>query len=164
MNKVRSTYKRLDYNNGDFLAHYQWRVMQDSVMPVWGLFQDDEDGMAVKFKNNDHCIVYMNKAFERPQGNKTKTVMIGSVKKYVPQGTEVVVLSATDPALVKIVEPRKHKDADGNFIDAGYTYSVDEEIYIGLNALMPITPVSIKYRVNKDVKNTSIESLPYSKD
>ena len=45
MNKVRAAYKRLDYNNGDFLAHYQWRVMQDSVMFVWGLFQDDEDGM-----------------------------------------------------------------------------------------------------------------------
>lgn len=29
----------------DFLAHYQWRVMQDSVMFVWGLFQEDEDGM-----------------------------------------------------------------------------------------------------------------------
>ena len=42
---MRATYKRLDYNNGDFLAHYQWRVMQDSVMFVWGLFQDDEDGM-----------------------------------------------------------------------------------------------------------------------
>ena len=45
MKKVRATYKRLDYNNGDFLAHYQWRVMQDSFMFVWGLFQDDEDGM-----------------------------------------------------------------------------------------------------------------------
>ncbi len=45
MNKVRAAYKRLDYNNGDFLAHYQWRVMQDSVMFVWGLFQDDENGM-----------------------------------------------------------------------------------------------------------------------
>ena len=45
MNKVRSTYKRLDYNNGDFLAHYQWKVMQDSVMFVWGLFRDDEDGL-----------------------------------------------------------------------------------------------------------------------
>ncbi|MBP5524708.1 MAG: hypothetical protein J6Y11_03790 [Paludibacteraceae bacterium] len=45
MKKVRATYKRLDYNNGDFLAHYQWRVMQDSIMFVWGLFQDDEDGM-----------------------------------------------------------------------------------------------------------------------
>ena len=45
MNKVRSTYKRLDYNNGDFLAHYRWRVMQDSVMFVWKVLQDDEDGM-----------------------------------------------------------------------------------------------------------------------
>jgi hypothetical protein len=44
MNKVRAAYKRLDYNNGDFLAHYQWKVMQDSVMFVWGL-QDDEDGL-----------------------------------------------------------------------------------------------------------------------
>lgn len=45
MNKVRAAYKRLDYNNGDFLAHYQWKVMQDSVMFVWGLLQDDEDGL-----------------------------------------------------------------------------------------------------------------------
>lgn len=45
MNKVRAAYKRLDYNNGDFLAHYQWRVMQDSVMFVWKVLQDDEDGM-----------------------------------------------------------------------------------------------------------------------
>ena len=45
MNKVRAAYKRLDYNNGDFLAHYQWKVMQDSVMFVWGLFRDDEDGL-----------------------------------------------------------------------------------------------------------------------
>ena len=42
----KSTDNLMDYNNGDFLAHYQWRVMQDSVMLVWGLFQDDEDGMA----------------------------------------------------------------------------------------------------------------------
>jgi hypothetical protein len=41
----------MDYNNGDFLAHYQWRVMQDSVMFVWGLFQDDEDGMSETKKN-----------------------------------------------------------------------------------------------------------------
>ena len=41
----KSTDNLMDYNNGDFLAHYQWRVMQDSVMFVWGLFQDDEDGM-----------------------------------------------------------------------------------------------------------------------
>ena len=45
MNKVRAAYKRLDYNNGDFLAHYQWRVMQDSIMFVWKGLQDDEDGM-----------------------------------------------------------------------------------------------------------------------
>ena len=45
MNKVRAAYKRLDYNNGDFLAHYQWRVMQDSVMFVWKVLQDDEDGL-----------------------------------------------------------------------------------------------------------------------
>ncbi len=44
----KSTDNLMDYNNGDFLAHYQWRVMQDSVMFVWGLFQDDEDGMKVQ--------------------------------------------------------------------------------------------------------------------
>ena len=41
----KSTDNLMDYNNGDFLAHYLWRVMQDSVMLVWGLLQDDEDGM-----------------------------------------------------------------------------------------------------------------------
>ena len=41
----------MDYNGGSFLAHYQWRVMQDSVMFVWGLFQDDEDGMAGSVKH-----------------------------------------------------------------------------------------------------------------
>ena len=35
----------MDYNGGSFLAHYQWRVMQDSVMFVWKVLQDDEDGM-----------------------------------------------------------------------------------------------------------------------
>jgi len=43
--KKEQTDNIMDYNNGDFLAHYQWRVMQDSVMFVWGLLQDDEDGM-----------------------------------------------------------------------------------------------------------------------
>ena len=38
----------MDYNNGDFLAHYQWRVMQDSVMFVWKSLQEDEDGMAFR--------------------------------------------------------------------------------------------------------------------
>ena len=35
----------MDYNGGSFLAHYQWRVMQDSVMFVWKVLQDDEDAM-----------------------------------------------------------------------------------------------------------------------
>ncbi|MBO5798653.1 MAG: hypothetical protein J6R41_01295, partial [Paludibacteraceae bacterium] len=35
----------MDYNGGSFLAHYQWRVMQDSVMFVWKVLQDDEDGL-----------------------------------------------------------------------------------------------------------------------
>lgn len=37
----------MDYNSSDpvFLAQYQWRVMQDSVMFVWSVLQDDEDGM-----------------------------------------------------------------------------------------------------------------------
>nr|MCR5496750.1 hypothetical protein [Paludibacteraceae bacterium] len=41
----KSTDNLMDYNNGDFLAHYQWRVMQDSVMFVWKVLQDDEDGL-----------------------------------------------------------------------------------------------------------------------
>ena len=39
----------MDYNNGDFLAHYQWRVMQDSVMFVWKSLQEDEDGMSASY-------------------------------------------------------------------------------------------------------------------
>ena len=48
--KKAQTDNIMDYNTSkpnDFLAHYQWRVMQDSVMFVWGLFQDDEDGMGM---------------------------------------------------------------------------------------------------------------------
>jgi hypothetical protein len=39
----------MDYNGGSFLAHYQWRVMQDSVMFVWKVLQEDEDGMSASF-------------------------------------------------------------------------------------------------------------------
>ncbi len=40
-----STDNLMDYNSSDpvFLAQYQWRVMQDSVMFVWSVLQDDED-------------------------------------------------------------------------------------------------------------------------
>ena len=41
----------MDYNQGDFLAHYQWRIMQDSVMFVWKSLQDDEDGMGWNVKD-----------------------------------------------------------------------------------------------------------------
>ena len=54
---MRAAYKRLDYNNGDFLAHYQWRVMQDSVMFVWKVLQDDEDGMS----ENKKIVAYRSK-------------------------------------------------------------------------------------------------------
>ena len=40
MNKLRATDKRLDNNYGDFLDHYQWKVMQDSVMFVWIYYRD----------------------------------------------------------------------------------------------------------------------------
>ncbi|MBO7625934.1 MAG: hypothetical protein J6S93_00050, partial [Paludibacteraceae bacterium] len=45
--KEGSTDNLMDYNNdnGVFLAHYQWRVMQDSVMFVWNFLQDDADGL-----------------------------------------------------------------------------------------------------------------------
>lgn len=38
----------MDYHNGDYLAHYQWKIMQDSVMFVWGILQDDEDALSWK--------------------------------------------------------------------------------------------------------------------
>jgi hypothetical protein len=65
MNKVRAAYKRLDYNNGDFLAHYHWRVMQDSVMFVWGLFQDDEDGMSENKKIVDAIKENVSKSLDQ---------------------------------------------------------------------------------------------------
>ncbi len=65
MNKVRAAYKRLDYNNGDFLALYQWRVMQDSVMLVWGLFQDDEDGMSENKKIVDEIKEAVSKSNDK---------------------------------------------------------------------------------------------------
>jgi hypothetical protein len=58
----------MDYNNGDFLAHYQWRVMQDSVMFVWGLFQDDEDGQKIyspTFNDKYHDQKLDGKAFNK---------------------------------------------------------------------------------------------------
>jgi hypothetical protein len=56
----------LDYNNGDFLAHYQWRVMQDSVMFVWkGLFQDDEDGMSENKKIVDAIKENVSKSLDQ---------------------------------------------------------------------------------------------------
>ena len=41
----RKTNNLMDYNGGEYLGHYQWRAMQDSVGFVWSALQDDEDGM-----------------------------------------------------------------------------------------------------------------------
>lgn len=71
MNKVRAAYKRLDYNNGDFLAHYRWKVMQDSVMFVWGLLQDDEDGMKI---DNLAFVFYHPLAYYMNDNNLSKVV------------------------------------------------------------------------------------------
>lgn len=60
----KSTDNLMDYNNGDFLAHYQWKVMQDSVMFVWGLLQDDEDGLLmddIKIKAADFATNVVSK-------------------------------------------------------------------------------------------------------
>lgn len=35
----------MDYCDGDFLAHHQWKVIDDSTRIVWKFMQDDEDGM-----------------------------------------------------------------------------------------------------------------------
>lgn len=42
----RKTNNLMDYNGGEYLGHYQWRAMQDSVGFVWSALQDDEDGMS----------------------------------------------------------------------------------------------------------------------
>lgn len=43
----KKTDNLMDYNpsNPDFLAYYQWNVLQDSAFFVWKALQDDEDGM-----------------------------------------------------------------------------------------------------------------------
>jgi hypothetical protein len=33
----------MDYNGGDFLAHFQWKLIQNPTL-VWSFLQDDEDG------------------------------------------------------------------------------------------------------------------------
>lgn len=38
----------MDYCDGDFLAHHQWKVIDDSTRIVWKFMQDDEDGMGKK--------------------------------------------------------------------------------------------------------------------
>ena len=61
--KKAQTDNIMDYNTSkpnDFLAHYQWRVMQDSVMFVWGLFQDDEDGMYVEENQTNEIIRFIS--------------------------------------------------------------------------------------------------------
>ena len=67
----KSTDNLMDYNNGDFLAHYQWRVMQDSVMLVWGLLQDDEDGMKI---DNLAFVFYHPLAYYMNDNNLSKVV------------------------------------------------------------------------------------------
>ena len=43
----KKTDNLMDYNpsNPDFLAHFQWEVLQNTAFFVWKAFQDDEDGM-----------------------------------------------------------------------------------------------------------------------
>ena len=66
--KKAQTDNIMDYNTSqpnDFLAHYQWRVMQDSVMFVWGLFQDDEDGMSENKKIVDEIKENVSKSNDK---------------------------------------------------------------------------------------------------
>lgn len=46
----KKTDNLMDYNpsNPDFLAYYQWNVLQDSAFFVWKALQDDEDAMGIK--------------------------------------------------------------------------------------------------------------------
>ncbi|MDD5996371.1 MAG: hypothetical protein PUC42_05655 [Bacteroidales bacterium] len=81
----------MDYNNGDFLAHYQWRVMQDSVMFVWGLFQDDEDGMwtndalAKKYKEiEEKCRNIFKTAYQK--GNNIVYYVLHQNDEYYNDG------------------------------------------------------------------------------
>lgn len=68
----KSTDNLMDYNNGDFLAHYQWRVMQDSVMFVWKGLQDDEDGMLMLFLTDEEILSrFVKKIHETNFDNRT---------------------------------------------------------------------------------------------
>ena len=102
--KKAQTDNIMDYNTSkpnDFLAHYQWRVMQDSVMFVWGLLQDDEDGMGILDRfhwigRNTSSMFAANKSifFDTPEEDKVEaheslfeeiSECVGNKKPYIAE-------------------------------------------------------------------------------
>ena len=67
----------MDYNGGDFLAHFQWRLIQNPTL-VWSFLQDDEDGWKTVVQyvlqiGNDNDIVWViDGAKYEDQKNKVK--------------------------------------------------------------------------------------------
>ena len=151
----KSTDNLMDYNNGDFLAHYQWRVMQDSVMFVWGLFQDDEDGMGFFDSFGFHWIgcntssMFTNsKSITKEEKNKRKLVeshsslfaeiseCVGNKNPYVTEdGWTPTKLPEISKLLKQIVENKQVdlKKLSFTYINAkNYYYSdIDESYFSG---------------------------------
>ena len=90
--KEGSTDNLMDYNNGDFLAHFQWKIMQDSAMFVWKVLQDDEDAMAKQLVKDAHYIVTDAAAIERKSNGNPKKDANGK-NITIDKGTEVIALN-----------------------------------------------------------------------
>ena len=149
----KTTDNLMDYNGGNFLAHYQWRVMQDSVMFVWGLFQDDEDGMASSVK---HYIVFSPDSYERTSGNKIKVDAKTKKNKYLPVGSEVTTSDTKGNAKVKIISIVG--DAEKN----PFKYEINKEYYTSFVNLKEIVASEKKFVTANKIESSKIFELPYS--
>jgi predicted chitinase len=143
----------MDYNGGSFLAHYQWRVMQDSVMFVWGLFQDDEDGMAGSVR---HYIVFASNAYEKTSKDKYVRDATTKKNKYLPVGSEVTTSAIFGNAEVTFVSFVADETKNP------YKYEVGKKCYTEFKNLREIYESKEKYLTLSKLESSNIFELPYS--
>ena len=73
----------MDYNGGDFLAHFQWRLIQNPTL-VWSFLQDDEDGQSGWWKKWKSVVQYVLQI-----GNDKDIVWVIDGAKYEGKKNEV---------------------------------------------------------------------------
>nr|MCR5497289.1 hypothetical protein [Paludibacteraceae bacterium] len=107
----KTTDNIMDYKDGDYLAHFQWKIMQDSVMFVWKALQDDEEGMDKdnnKKKSMMKCLAKQSilAIYEKYEGELlTKTFTAQDIADMIPAiWSKVSSNCEFDPTFLKIVE------------------------------------------------------------